>query len=272
MSLINNALKKAQREREGNRPDFSKLPATVPKPGNPASRTSFKLMRWIIAGILFSAGFGAAVAFMLTLLQKRDPVPVAQQAPHEIEVSIRTKPRPEPVPLPATPVKDATAPVMETTEPASPPAPALTTEETPPPAVPIAQDSEDSFLEIPESVPESMPIANPDKPDTPIEPIATEVPAEVKPETPAPLRTIAEQPVSASRSETGSNPAVIRFLEDAKITGIKVAGVHSRVLMNNQVFRVGSVVEPTTRLTITNILENEIHFTDESGLQYRKQF
>ncbi len=269
MSLINNALKKAQREREGNRPDRSKLPMTGPRPGNPANSTGFKFMRWTVAGILLVAGFGAALAFMFTLVQKSDPVPVAQEDPHEIEVSIRTTPRPEAVPPPTPAIAAAPTPAIATAEPTPPSAPILPTEEATP--SPVAQATESSPVAVTEPAPDPDPIPSPDKESTTTE-VSTGTIAETKPEATAPLRTIAEQPVSTSDPKAGSNPAIIRFLEDAKVTGIKVAGVHSRVLMNNQVFRVGSVVEPTTQLTITDILENEIHFTDESGLQYRKQF
>lgn len=279
MSLINNALKKAQREREGNRPDRSKLPVTGPRPGNPASTTSFKIMRWSVACILLFSGLGAAITFLITLLQKGDPV--VQEPPREVAVTILTTPRPKP--------EHAESPLTVSPPPSTAPANTVFAEEPTPapphtPAVeeilPAAQATQVASVpaEIPESAPEITVATTPSQAPvqsgspSPVEESSSSVPADTPTETAATLRTISEQPVVLVGSSSEPNPAIIRFLEEAKVTGIKVAGVHSRVLMNNQVFRIGSIVEPTTRLTITDILENEIHFTDESGLQYRKQF
>ena len=81
--------------------------------------------------------------------------------------------------------------------------------------------------------------------------------------------TAADDTASA---QAGADPAIIAFLEGSHIGGVKVAGKQSRVLMNNQVFFIGSVVDPQSRLRIKAITNSEIEFIDESGLEYRKRF
>lgn len=87
---------------------------------------------------------------------------------------------------------------------------------------------------------------------------------EVVPPDPAPL------PVPNRRIQP--DPNAISVLQDARITGVKVAGANSLVLMNNRIFQIGSVVSHQPRLRISRILNTEIYFIDESGAEYRKQF
>lgn len=68
------------------------------------------------------------------------------------------------------------------------------------------------------------------------------------------------------------DPQVMQFLEESRITGIRAAGTSSRVIMNGETYKLGSIVESSSQLRITSILENEIHFIDASGAQYRKRF
>jgi hypothetical protein len=82
----------------------------------------------------------------------------------------------------------------------------------------------------------------------------------------------ADSPPPALNLTAEPSAEVVAFLEACTITGVRAAGRSSRLLMNNQVYKIGSIVEPTTRLRITNILDDEIHFIDESGALYRKQF
>jgi hypothetical protein len=79
-------------------------------------------------------------------------------------------------------------------------------------------------------------------------------------------------PDASASAQAGADPAIIAFLEASHIGGVKVAGKQSRVLMNNQVFFIGSVVDPQSRLRIKAITNSEIEFVDESGLEYRKRF
>ncbi len=81
-----------------------------------------------------------------------------------------------------------------------------------------------------------------------------------------------EAPLPQPNLASQSDPAVIAFLEASRITGVRVAGSDSRVLMNNQVYRLGSLVHNNPRIRISQILTQEIRFIDESGAEYRKQF
>ncbi|MDP0498034.1 MAG: hypothetical protein Q7Q73_17670 [Verrucomicrobiota bacterium JB024] len=107
--------------------------------------------------------------------------------------------------------------------------------------------------------------------------------AQTEPEGPMAIAfALPKQPVTVAGGESaadatasaqaGADPAIIAFLEASRIAGVKVAGKQSRVLMNNQVFFIGSVVDPQSRLRIKAITNSEIEFVDESGLEYRKRF
>jgi len=62
------------------------------------------------------------------------------------------------------------------------------------------------------------------------------------------------------------------FLENADITGVRVSGENSKVLMNNQVFRPGDVVSSRLGLKVVEITTNALVFEDESGQRFRKSF
>ncbi|MEM9226908.1 MAG: hypothetical protein AAGA45_02980 [Verrucomicrobiota bacterium] len=316
MSLINEALKKAQRDREQgqaekpaegstaeNAPAAAPAPVTAaPRAGNPASAPSFKIMTWIVSAALLVGGTTAAVIFMFKLVDREQPEPVTAEA-RPGEVAVRLIPREE---APAVTVNPApsqsaaitpeakpsgesspepiafTLPPEQTTqseasnEPAPSPEPATATEPAPVVAtepepvpvvatVPVVQPT--APPPAPEALPEPAQAAAPEA-----EPIAfslPEQPVSVGQETPV---AVEDTPLPESRTDRPADPNVIAFLEKSRINGIRVEGKFSRVLMNNQVFKEGSLVDPRTQLRIKTIQPTEITFIDESGLEYRKQF
>ncbi|MEM8549734.1 MAG: hypothetical protein AAGF10_02990, partial [Verrucomicrobiota bacterium] len=104
MSLINEALKKAQRDREqgqvenpasANAAESTPTPVTAaPRTGNPASAPSFKIMIAIVSVALLVGGTTAAVIFMFKLIDREEPEPVAAQS-RPGEVAVRLIPRQE---------------------------------------------------------------------------------------------------------------------------------------------------------------------------------
>jgi len=351
MSLINDALKKAQREREGgDAPSKQDVPSVGGPPpqrrGNPADKASFKLVHMLVAGGMVLAVLLGAVGLLITTLQKPDET--AQEPITEVPVTIKTTPE---TPVEAPPASQPTSEQPRTadriaTAPSSPPAiegpniqpppePAPTVVQTPPapqpsptaaptpapqpvattttpaPAQPTiaatpptpAPTPAPATTQPPPAPVSSPPAQAPTPPATPT--VATTPPPAPKPATPPapvvvpdapiqlgdrssaqakpPIKQMPQQPVSAGNepatpepaptaSNQEPNPNIIAFLQASRITGIKVAGSKSRVLMNNQVFKVGSIVEASGQLKITSIKTNEIQFVDESGVEYRKQF
>ncbi|GHB98167.1 hypothetical protein [Cerasicoccus arenae] len=329
MSLINDALKKAQREREGgDTPAKQNIPTvggSHPRRGNPADKTSFKLLRTVTVGVIVLSLLIAAIGLLITAVKKDPPAP----APVITEVPVTIRPsesaatapstpqhtanRIEPVPTPIVrieaPVITPPAPQASIPTPApapkapiSPPvksAPPATTTTVQPaqiaaiPSAPVKPAAVASVATVPTPKPATVlpPSRAAETPPAPIAPAPVIIPAEpvaanaVGTQGPAPdIQPLPQQPVTTGTEAEAPAPApavtanqepdpkIIAFLEASRITGIKVAGGKSRVLMNNQVFKVGSIVQATSQLKITFIQSNEIQFVDESGVEYRKQF
>ncbi|MGE9292824.1 MAG: hypothetical protein ACQKBW_04365 [Puniceicoccales bacterium] len=314
MSLINDALKKAQRDRESaGQGEKRAAPVGIgPRPGNPAATRSFRWTRRIVALTLVIAGTTSAVIFLLTLI---DPEPVPEAPlPSEVAVHIkladpRTKQAADEGSVPAqaeSPSAAATETIPDaasaegtetaiafkvpedapTEAPAAEQAPAPTppTETSAPDTTVAANEAGDSVSPASDKTPSASPIPTAQPQPTATTPVAA-APQPVS-EEPAPIAfAMPDQPVSVAGTadieeetaqteadEQTGDPAIVAFLNASRISGVKVAGKQSRVLMNNQVFFIGSVVDPQSRLRIKAIKNNEIEFVDESGLEYRKRF
>ncbi len=302
MSLINQALKKAQRDRESqaatpnpSAPSPAPMGSHAPRPGNPASATSFKLTVAAV-GVALAIGGTVAAYFLLSDIINPEPVEVVQpELPSEVAVKIKLStpppsPQPESTALGQAPESQINF-ALPVEHPASPPAS--------PTAQPAPSTPQQPVAQTPPAQPVTPPpAATPPAPPVTTQPVAT-APAEP---TPPAAPTTSQQPISQQPVDiTFSLPAqpvtvegeqapaptdplptpvegaqpdaqVVAFLEQSRITGIKVAGSESRVLMNNQIFKAGQLVDPTTQLRIKTIRENEIEFIDGAGLEYRKQF
>lgn len=291
MSLINQALKKRQRDGAPapvKEPVRSQPEPAAFRPTHAESQPGYKILYWVVGGGILIAGIVAAVALTIVLMT---PGPQAVEAPVEKSIGMKvTLKAPPPVEVPAAqtsavppaqsvavPVAPAVQPQVET--PSAPPAvaqtpvpptepvqtavaaqvPAAPMASKPPVAVPVTPPAQQN--PTPVATTESTPAAKPA--------LASQQPVKVgkaedeKPEPPPPA-----EPIPGAEP----NPKVLAFLESSRITGIRIAGKKSLVLMNNQVLKVDSIVQPETKLRITEIKPNEILFVDESGIQYRKQF
>jgi len=80
MSLINDALKKAQRERDNPPPAPVPMPGAtaMARPGNPAKTPVFKAARWLIGGVIALSLIGTVIGFLIVTLDKPDPQPKAE--------------------------------------------------------------------------------------------------------------------------------------------------------------------------------------------------
>lgn len=69
-----------------------------------------------------------------------------------------------------------------------------------------------------------------------------------------------------------ANPAVLAYLESAKVTGVRASATDPKVLMNNRVYRLEDVVDRDLQLRITGIASRELQFTDARDFVYTKSF
>jgi hypothetical protein len=90
----------------------------------------------------------------------------------------------------------------------------------------------------------------------------------------------ANPPVSGLRSQVAEpakpalklEPRAIQFIENIKVAGIMARPTDSKVLMNDRVYRIGSLVEAEMGLTLVGITSNTLTFEDGHGGRYTRTF
>lgn len=68
------------------------------------------------------------------------------------------------------------------------------------------------------------------------------------------------------------DPRIIAFVEGLRVAGIRAAGADSKVLMNDRVFRIDSLVDSDLQLTLIAVTPTGLVFRDAHGLEYQKNF
>ena len=225
MSLINEALKKAQRQRT-DAAGPAELPSTTPAaPGQPVPRIAKRpppMPARTLVLLLVGGGLVLVTGGILTF----------------VLLTIDTKP---PIVAHATPVVHPTplAPPSTTTLPTAPPA--LVVPQAPAPAAPVA-----------------VAIA-PAPVETPIPTVTLPTPTPV-----APPRPVVAPPKPVA------NPAINTLLDALRISGVRISGVDSKVIMNDRIVRLNDVVDRSTGLRLTKITATSLGFTDSAGFEYTK--
>lgn len=249
MSLINEALKKAQRDRAGS--GSTETPGgSGPGDGGgsqhqPASSGRPRgLIGLIVGGVI---GCAVAAFVIMQFLGKPEAPPAAAKAP-----VVAAAPEPAApataaalaatTPAPATTTPVATAATAPAAEPAAtPPTPAATAASTTAPAATTAATQA--------AKPEPAPAT-----------VATTTPPAAPPAAPA-----AEEPAKQDRR-------ILAFVDAVRVTGIRQAGRESKVLMNDRVFRIGDLVDIPLGLKLSAVAAHQLTFTDEKGNDYVKNF
>lgn len=240
MSLINEALKKAQRSRSGDPGDLAPVPggARITKRGQPPSAKAI---------VLYAAG--ALVLFVLavvgTVLVLNRPSPSATIA--------AAKPA-----APAKAVPEAGSPAIV--------APMITVPPPEKPPEPIAGKISEA---VPAASRKNSPAndgARPTAPRKSPEPSAP-TPDAVTNATPTPPVA----PVPAAPPAT-PDERINAYLDDLRITAVRIQGNDSRVMINERVFRLNDIVDRHLGLRLTKVEANQIIFTDGNGVAYVKYF
>ncbi|HTJ78212.1 MAG TPA: hypothetical protein VL357_04385 [Rariglobus sp.] len=222
MSLINEALKKAQRQRTDIAPaDLSSAPSTTA--GSPAPRIAKRrppmpartLVLLLVGGGLVLVTGGILTFVLLTI---DSPAPVVAHAapavhPDKVQPVVATIPPPAPSPV-APPVPAPVKPVEVATAPAPVVAP------------------------VPEIVVPRPAVITPPQPVAPAKPVA--------------------------------NPAVNTFVDAIRVTGVRISGQDSKVILNDRIVRLNDYVDRSLGLRLTKITQTSLGFTDSSGFEYTK--
>jgi hypothetical protein len=236
MSLINEALKKAQRTRDPSPPrepvssgaEF--LGERVPRRGRGMEPKTTLLIVLATVGACSLAG---AAAYLL-LADKSNPI-VPAPTTAMATLSVATPPASDPVEEPTVSLR--LAPVLT---PAPAVAPAVASPVTP---APVA--AAPTVTPAPESAPATVMAAPP-------------APAVVE-----------RRPVP---SVPTLNPEVVEFLDRLRIAGVRPSATDPKVLMNDRVYRQQDIVNRDLGLRITGITESKLTFVDESGYVYTRPF
>ncbi|HEX2861276.1 MAG TPA: hypothetical protein VHN79_06535 [Lacunisphaera sp.] len=239
MSLINEALKKAQKQRTGESPSLSSMPtiggqkaSQIARRGGPSELNTLLVRLGLGVGVLAVLIVGGVLLFR-------------SQGPDIPPAVVATTPAPSPqAAAPATPA--ATTPATVTVTVATP---AATTAST--------------FV---------VPSATPPAPEPArVEP-APAAPLPVIAQTPAPVaeppRTEPVRPATPAKLE----PRAINYIEGIRVAGIRASSTDSKVLMNDRVYRLGDTVEHELGLRLVGITSHSLTFEDDRGAKYTRSF
>ncbi len=259
MSLINEALKKAQKQRaeeEAVRSGKVAAPGTLYSPGgtqppelpppaappaaasepepDPVSQRSDLQdsrrgssnglsLKWIgvTAGVLASESSGNELG-------------AADTRPLEIDVAARGLPS-----------------VVEQNQPSSPDSQSSADNDT------DSKPASDSNLPVDESVGTQKIVGNPAAGEVVI--LTDDVPPPVQVE-------------ASTDSGTVADGAILTFLETARVTGVRASNTDPKVLMNNRVYRLNDLISRDLQLRVTLIESRKLQFTDARGYVYTKEF
>jgi len=243
MSLINEALKKAQKQRTGETPSLTEMPAVG---GESAARIARRGQPAGFNSLLLRLGLGVAalaVVIVGAVLILRRPA-VAPVAPG--------------VPPPAASVAAA-----------NPPAAAQNSATTAPASAPVSATEAPAALVVPGAPPTTVPAPTAPLATTVVFPAAeTPKPAETAPIQLAPAPTQPAAPAVARKLD----PRAINYINSIRVAGIRASANDSKVLMNDRVYRIGDVVEAEMGLKLAEITPSALTFEDENGAKFTRNF
>jgi hypothetical protein len=257
MSLINDALKKAQKMRSQDPVALApSLPNDSPGPVVRRARPmpAQRLVGIVAGGAVLVAGSVFATVFWL---RKSEATSALKPAAHSTAVSESPPPPTRKVEL--SPASGLTAPAP-TAIVAGVPSPAASV--TAPIAPKLDPPPAAALPVVPASVPESAP--PPPAAATGINPVSEvhatpAVRPEIRPAAPA---------APAARFDARAQA----FVDALHVTGIRASSSDSKVLMNDRVFRLNDIVERSLGLRLTGVAADQLIFTDGNGVVYTRNF
>lgn len=272
MSLINEALKKAQRSRAGDASDvLPPMPSSGPRVAKRAQPRSSQQLVLVAAGGIALVVLSVVITIYLVNLPP-DPKPV-----------VFTKP--------VTPAHAATSAaaaqlgVAPTAAPKVAEQASANTSALPPVNLQAPQEKpiREQARILVETESETLTAGSPVRPATSQEnsvaapqtqpPVATRSAMAPPPVVPVPGVPPAEQIHAPSGTLIPNlDERVSLFVDAIRVAGIRSSGNESRVLMNDRVFRVNDIVERTFGLRLTKVDTNSLTFTDAGGAIYVKNF
>jgi hypothetical protein len=271
MSLINDALKKAQKlQLQGQSQSMGSTSSPqagsgqTPPPPNPggapgapslpsSSGHDRSMPGQLFMLLAFGAGALIAVSVLVTVYLLRQPA-----APSPPSAAAPAAPE---KPAPALSSSNGFAPVIKA------PPPTLSS-----PAVSLSNGSApaENSAPIPAPAAEKFPTTTtaPATAVTPPEPSFMPPP----PALPV-LRSLGEGGSSSNGPDSSKpDPKILAYLDALQIAGIRVSDTGSKVLMNDRVFRETEIVDHLLGLRLKKVQSDTLTFVDERGVIYTKNF
>ena len=250
MSLINDALKKAQKMRTQD-PIVFGSPFPGRDEGPVAGRARPMSARWL-AGMVTGAAVLVAGSVLATVFWLRKPAETPAPNPAGRAAAVSESPSP-----PTQNVASSPAPVL--------PPPATTPDVAVSVTAPVGPKTE-----IPPVT--ALPIVTTPHPESaPLPAALTSVPpaSEIQaPPVASPEIRPAAPPAPAARFDARAQA----FVDAMHVTGIRASGSDSKVLMNDRVYRLNDIVERSLGLRLTGVAADELSFTDGNGVIYTRNF
>jgi len=244
MSLINDALKKAARQRAEEQSDLPPMPGGGRRPGR-SGRPMATQSIILIAAAAVALVVVSAVVTGIMVTSKPAPKPAAAEAPAP------AAPRAQATPTIAVHVPEiVAAPAPRTPSPTPPPVAA-------PPAITLAPVAAPPVVAVQPS-PAPAPAAAPS--------VAVQVsPA---PALAAPIAVQSPGPVSAPPK--GGAEQAQGFVDGLRVSGVRSAGSDSKVLINGHVYKVNDVLDRTLGIRLVRVDADHLTFVDAGGATYLK--
>jgi len=242
MSLISEALKKAQRERHATP---TESPAPRPHSGPPRRRAqSFSPTTLILVGAGIVALFVISVVSAVLWINQPSPASNLSAKP--------TPPRALPNPSPSTPTANPTA-----TPTAPPIAAANAASVAPAPSLASIQPA-------PTTTPTKVPLGSTFTPT----PSASTTPAATpNPFTPTILPAPPTPPAAAS-----FDPNIQTIIDAWRIAGIRSSGDDSKVFLNDRIYKINDLVDVARGIRLTRVTPKNLTFTTPDGISYVRKF
>ncbi len=257
MSLINDALKKAQRLR-------AEAAASIdPADGSGGKRVEKRGQPLRAQTIVLLVACGAVLvvfSVVVTVYLLNRPSPAVAHPP------VVAKP-----PMPAA---EAPAPALVVSIP--PPLPKPVEETPPPPATATTRAPETVSTPLAAAAPPAPAVQPPEKKPAGVakaDPSVTSPP--LSPESTPPKPEVAAiRPTTATTRPTApaSDVRVQMFVDAIRVTGIRSSGNDSKVLMNDRVYRVNDIVDRALGVKLVKVEADKLSFTDPAGFTYTKNF
>ncbi|HET7534907.1 MAG TPA: hypothetical protein VFJ90_00535 [Candidatus Didemnitutus sp.] len=252
MSLINDALKKAQRQQTGG----AEAPAPVESSSGghaprverrekPADfRSQVLVLGGVSAGLLLALIVGAF--FWWRSSNSSESVPTQQVAHVSAPTAPTAKPaQPEPKPEPAKPESAPASSTAATSSATNTSAPQFT--------LPLAPQTPAQ----PASTPAAPAVNNASQ-------VAVQLPA---------TTSAAEMPKPVAAPDRPKPTApMVKLIDGFRVTGIRASGGESKVLMNDRVYRVGDTVDVEQGIKLTGVAQGALTFEDSRGAVYTRNF